>query len=104
MNIPTLPFGPMVTKEGTSTSEELIFRQNLITELNKGVGLFYYALPQVTDDQVTMLEAATIPNPAGGVLYTTPFGAAIYNITANSIMFAVDDGSGVPVFKTATLT
>jgi len=103
MNIPNLPFGAMTDKEGMPNSSELTFRQNLVTELQKNVGKFYFAFPQVTAADITMLEAATVPNPVGGVLYTTPFGAGVYNTTANSIMFSVDNGSGQPLFKTVTL-
>ncbi len=103
MNIPTLTFGQITDKEGMPTNSEFTFRQNLMTELQKGVGKFYYALPQVTAAEITMLEAATTTSSVGTVVYTTPFGAAVYNITANTIMFAVDDGTGVPLFKTATL-
>lgn len=104
MNIPNLPVGRIIEDNGNPTDQELTFRQNLISELQKNVGKYFFAPPQLSSAEIAQLELATEPSPAGGVIYVVPFGAWVYNTTTNAIMFAVDNGSGAPIFKTATLT
>ena len=106
VTIPNLPSGAMVDKEGFPTSEELNFRQTLITLLQRLVGAEGTVLPTQTAANITIIQNNTVPvytNPPS-TAYTCQYGTSLYDSTHNSIRMAVDDGSGNPIFRTVTLT
>lgn len=105
IRVPNLPVGKMVDENGAPTPEELTFRQRLVSSLQDNFGPEGLVAPTQTAANITVIQNNTTPNPSGGAAVPTcQFGTILYNVTANSIMIAVDDGSGSPIFKTVTLT
>jgi len=103
IRIPNLPLGPMTDSNGNPTDDELTYRQSLNTNLQTLFGKEGVVVPTLTATQITTIEGNSIGTGAN-LLYTTQYGTIVYNSTANSIMIAVDDGAGAPLFKTVTLT
>ena len=104
-NVPNVPIDPMyenkngqivMTSVGKNFFEQLIsfFYQNFSNE-----GL---VMPTQTASNIIAIQNFKYPNNT----YKTQYGTMIYNSdpSANSIMIAVNDGSGAPIFKTVTLT
>lgn len=100
IRVPNLPMGKMVDENGMPTDNELAFRQQLITTLNQLFGNEGCVVPTQTAANITVIQNNV--NPQGQ--YTCAFGTILYNSDANSIMIAVDNGAGAPLFKTVTLT
>lgn len=105
MNIPNLPVGAMIDDNGNPTPVELLFRQNLIQTLQQGAGPEGLVAPSqpnaaAPNNFITQIQNNT--DAQGN--YTCAYGTILYNSTANSIMIAVNNGSGAPIFKTVTLT
>jgi len=112
IRIPNLPTGPIVDANGVATDGESTFRRILITSLQKNFGSEGLVAPTQPNDAMTtpptdyidQIQNNTVFNPAtGNDEYTCQFGTILYNSTANSIMIAIDDGTGAPVFRTVTL-
>lgn len=102
MNIPNLPpLSPVVDEERNRTPVEQVFIQQLVTELQINAGPEGLVMPTLTAAQITIVQNNT--NPENGV-FTCQYGTMVYNSTANSIMIAINNGSGAPIFKTVTLT
>jgi hypothetical protein len=102
MNIPNLPaYSPIVDEQRNRTPVEQVFMQQLITELQQNAGPEGLVVPTLSADQIFMIQNNV--NPQNGQ-YTTAYGTIVYNSTANSIMIAINNGSGAPIFKTVTLT
>lgn len=105
IRVPNLPVGKMVGEDGNPTPEELTFRQRLVSSLQDNFGPEGLVAPTQDATNIAIIQNHTIPNPSGGApIPTCQFGTILYNVTANSIMIAVDDGAGNPIFKTVTLT
>lgn len=98
--IPNLPQNKMVDENGNPTPEELTFREALVTSLQNNLGSEGVVIPTQTAANITKIQNNQLPNGA----YSCQFGTMIYNSDANSIMIAVNNGSGAPIFKTVTLT
>jgi len=95
----------MVDDSGGTTGEEKTFRQALLTSLQKNFGDEGCVFPTQSSDNITLIQNNNYIDQATGLpVYTCQFGTGLYNSTANSMMFAIDDGTGKPVFKTVTLT
>lgn len=104
MNIPNLPTGNIVDENGALTSVWLTFFQNLISTLQLNASDNGLVAPMQTAANIAVIQNNTMPNPSGGSpIYTCAYGTSVYNVTANSIMYSVNDGSGAPIFKTVTL-
>ena len=104
IRVPNLPVGKVVDEEGSATQEELTFRHALITGLqtyfgNEGLVAPTQANTTAPADYITQIQNNKLPNGQ----YTCQYGTILYNSTANSVMIAVNNGSGQPVFKTVTL-
>lgn len=106
VRVPNLQSNKITDKDGNATDDELTFRHTLITNLQKLFGNEGCVVPTQNATNITIIQNNTVTNPGTGVsdTYTCQFGTILYNSTANSIMIAVDNGAGVPVFKTVTLT
>lgn len=105
VRIPNLPLGQMVDENGNATPSELTFRQTLLTNLQKNFGDEGCVIPIQTTANITTIQNNQAINNETGVLgYTCGYGRFIYNSDTNTIMVSVDNGLGVPVFKTVTLT
>jgi len=76
------------------------FFDQLINTLQKFAGEEGIVLPPQAASNITIIQNNQLQN----LSYTCNFGTGLYNSTANSIMFAINNGSGAPIFKTATLT
>lgn len=107
IRIPNLPTAKIVDENGFPTDDELTFRQALITLLQKNFGeeglvapTQSNALMPVGVDYINQIQNNQLPDGQ----YTCQYGTILYNSTANSMMMAIDDGAGAPIFKTVTLT
>ena len=105
IRIPNLLAGKMVDDKGYPTDDEKTFRQVLITSLQKNFGDEGVVLPsQSAANILTIQNNNYIDQATGLTVYSCQYGTMLYNSTANSIMIAVNKGSGQPVFRTVTLT
>lgn len=106
MNVPNLPVGQIVDKEGYPTDQMLTFLQNLVSGLQNNIGDQSFVLPTQTSAQITTIQNNVIPDPSNSLasLHTCEYGTGFYNSTANTITFCINNGSGLPIFKTVTLT
>ena len=105
IRIPNLPTGPIVNDKGNPTDGESTFRRILITSLQKNFGNEGVVVSAQSATDILKIQNNTVYNPAtGNNEFTCQFGTILYNSTANSIMIAIDDGTGAPLFKTVTLT
>jgi hypothetical protein len=102
-NVPNVPIDPMfenskdkivLTSVGKDFFEQLIkyFMNNFSSE-----GL-------VSPTQTTANINTIVSNQDNKLNYTSGFGRKFYNSTTNSMQVTINNGSGVPVIKTFTLT
>lgn len=102
--IPNLPLGQIADKNGMATDDFWTFLQILISNLQKYFSEEGLVSPSQTQNNITVIQNSTIPNPAGGAdLYTCAPGTFLYNSTNDTMLVSVLSG-GVPVFKTITVT
>lgn len=114
IRIPNLPTGRIVDENGNTSDEEQTFRQTLITSLQDNFGNEGCVVPSQTSANITKIQDHTIIDQATGLtVYTCQFGTLIFNnepydaITnpqGNSLLVAVDDGTGKPIFKIVNVT
>jgi hypothetical protein len=103
--IPNLPSGPIVDKDGNPTQAELNFRQMLLQQLQLLMGNEGLVMPMQSSSNITTIQDNSNLVPGTNITtYPCQFGTMIYNETDKSVMVAIDDGTGVPVFKTVTLS
>ena len=105
VTIPNLPSGAMVDKEGFPTTEELNFRQALITLLQRLIGSEGTVLPTQNATNIAIIQNNTVPvytNPPS-TAYTCQYGTSLYDSTDNIIYIAVNNGYGAPLFKEVVL-
>jgi hypothetical protein len=101
MNIPDLPIDAIIDPDtGRFSDVGKTFFQQLLTQMQNALSNEGFANPNQTATNITTIQN----NQNGKGQYTCAFGTCLYNSTANSIQFAIDDGTGAPIFKTATLT
>ena len=106
IRIPNLPNGQIVDDKGNATDDEITFRQALISQLQNNFGDEGCVVP--TQAYADML---TIQNHQNDQLqYTCAFGTCLYvpdfdvlGTPTISIVFAIDNGAGVPIFKRVSL-
>lgn len=105
IRIPNLPMGQITDDKGFATETEQTWRQTLISSLQNNFGSEGCVVPTQSAANILMIQNNNYLNDATGqTVYTCQYGTMLYNSTANSIMIAVNNGSGQPVFKTVTLT
>ena len=102
IRIPNLPNGEIVNEDGTATDDEQTFRQTLVSNLQRLFGSEGVVLPSLTTDEITIVQNNLLPDGS----YSCAFGTQIYNKTLGTVVIAVEFplSSGIPVFKTVTLT
>jgi len=100
IRIPNLPLGKWVDDDGAPTPEYLTFLQTVISSLQIYFGDEGCVFPTQNSDNITVIQNNQLPNGE----YSCQYGTGLYDETNNEIKFAVDDGSGAPIFKTVTLT
>lgn len=105
VRIPNLPLGQITDDKGFATETEQTWRQTLISSLQHNFGNEGCVVPTQTQANITMIQNNNyIDQATRQTVYTCQYGTMLYNSTANSIMIAVNNGSGQPVFRTVTLT
>lgn len=101
MNIPSLPVSGFFNDDKTDLSPAWRqFFDLLINALNTNASNEGLVLPTQNSTNIAVIQGNQLQNLA----YTLQYGTGLYNSTANSIMFAVNNGTGAPIFKTVTLT
>ena len=105
VRIPNLPMGQITDGKGFATETEQTWRQSLISSLQNNFGPEGCVLPTQSAANIITIQDNNYIDPATRLpVYTCQYGTMLYNSTANSIMIAVNNGSGQPVFRTVTLT
>lgn len=107
MNIPNLPvdnIGTYTDDKGKTYPIELSeswtnFLNQLIKELQTNTSNEGLVAPTQSAANITTIQGNQLSNGQ----YTCQYGTIVYNSTAKSMMMAVDNGAGVPIFKTVTL-
>ncbi len=108
LRVPNLPQGKMVDTNGMPTDDELSFRQTLITLLQSLFGEQGLVAPGQTAANVTRIQNNVTKNQGAVPVdqHTCAFGTILYESDTGLVKIAIEDplGSGIPVFKTVTLT
>lgn len=108
IRIPNLPIGKMVDEQKNPTDDELTFRTALVNGLQTLFGNEGCVVP--TQSYANMLLIQNNLNTLGQ--YTCQFGTCLYvpdfpvggpPVATPSIVFSVDSGGAVPLFKRVTL-
>lgn len=103
MKIPQFLDIAVIEKRGEEyfwTAEWRDIIKQLMSELSTDASDEGLVMPTQNATNITTIQNNTLSNGAA----TCQFGTGLYNSTANSIMFCINDGSGNPIFKTVTLT
>lgn len=108
MNIPNLPVSDMVDKNGNASDVEQIFRQNLISALQQGVGQEGFQLSSQTAANILIIFNAvdsqgTRTAQPGTLIYETDTVPAVPGPQTGSIRAIILE-NGVLALKTVTLT
>lgn len=111
IRVPNLPVGKWIDEKGQPTDDFLTFMQALIYQLQRNMGNEGLVAPSQNDENITIIQDnKTKPYIGGPESYTCQFGTFIYQTDSSdpltSVKVAVEDptGSGIPVFKTVTLS
>jgi len=116
IRIPNLPKGKIVDENGYPTVEEQTFRQTLLTLLQNNLGDMGTVVTSLSQSNINQIvnntQTMTVPGNPSIVTYTCPFGTLFYNIDAPSmsnpggygLQVTVNNGGGVPVLKTVTIS
>lgn len=108
IRVPNLPTGEIVKEDRTATDDELTFRQGLITSLQQNFGSEGVVVPTQSYADMLIIQNNQLPNGQ----YTCAFGTCLYvpdfpvggpPVATPSIVFSVDSGGGVPLFRRVTL-
>ena len=102
--IPALPIGKMVDANGEPSTEELIFRQVLISSLISNVGSEGLVAPSQTTTDIATIVAATeqAQGAVPDVEYTCQPGTFFYDTTTNKVMVTILV-AGVPTLREVSL-
>ncbi len=101
MNIPQVPLDDLIDKSTNDiASSWRNFFNQLVSELQTYVSNEGFVNPTQSASDISIIEGNQLADGS----YTCGFGRCLYNSTANTIQFSIDDGSGAPEFKTVTLT
>lgn len=100
MKIPNLPIDKLIdsTTNDISSSWRQFF-DFLIKQLQSNASNEGVVSPSQSASDILKIQNNQLQN----LSYTCQYGTSIYNSTANSIMFAINNGANVPLFKTVTL-
>ncbi len=104
IRIPNLPTGKIVDESGMPTSDEIFFRQALLSLLQNVLSDEGLVMPSQTTSNITIIQDNVVINPGvSGTEYTCLPGTFIYNSTNDTVQVSVLVGD-VPTFKTVTVT
>ena len=98
--IPNFENLPIIQAGGVWSDTWSLIMQQLLSTLQTNFGPEGLVAPTLTAAQITAVQNNQLPNGA----FTCQYGTIVYNSTANSMMMAVNNGAGAPIFKTVTLT
>ena len=105
--IPNLPVGQMVDKDGNPTQQEIVFRQNLITNLQQNFDTQGCVVTSQDTTNINIIVEQNAVDPVTGQVdptqYVCPPGTLFYNVTTDELQCVVLVGT-VPTLKTVTLT
>ena len=106
MNIPNFIDTRVVDEKGYFTAEYKIILQQLFSELQDNAGPEGLVAPTQTAAKILLIAAAFRPTSTlnSTPVYSCQYGTILYDSTNNTGRFAINNGSGAPVFKTITLT
>lgn len=106
IRVPNLPIGKMVGENGEATDDEMLFRQTLVSSLQRLFGSEGCVLPTQSYANMLVIQNKQLPSGA----YSCAFGTGLYvpdfpvlAVPTPSIVFSVNSGGGVPLFKRVTL-
>jgi hypothetical protein len=99
MRIPNIPVGKVLNEEGYLSDEFKTFFYELIKTMQENLGDEGLVSPTQTASNLTIIQNNVLPNGA----YSCKFGTTLYDSTNNTGRFAIDNGSGAPIFKTFVL-
>ncbi len=101
--IPPLPLGAMTNSDGTPTPDELLFRQNLMTSLQKIAGSEGLVAPsQTAADIATIVANTATAQNATTTNYTCEAGTFFYNTTTNTVHVTILV-AGIPTLRQVVL-
>ncbi len=104
IRIPNLPTGRIVDESGMPTSDEIFFRQALLSLLQNVLSDEGLVMPSQTAADIIIIQDNVVTNPGVvGTEYTCAPGTFIYNSTNDTVQVSVLV-AGVPNFKTVTVT
>lgn len=102
-NVPNVPIDPMYEVKGNQvllTSVGKNFFEQFISFFFMNFSNEGLVAPTQTAANITTLQ--NFQNSNG--TYKTQYGTILYDSDDNSIRIAINNGSGIPIFKTVTLT
>ena len=101
MNIPNLPVDKLIDDETKDLHENWRkFFDQLVNQLQVHASNEGIVHPTQSSANILKIQGNQLQN----LSYTAQYGTGLYNSSDNTMMFAVNNGSGAPIFKTATLT
>lgn len=109
MNVPSLPTDKFLNEKGDMADSYRLFFDQLIKVMQSNLSNEGFVNPTQSNsgatsppNKITLIQDNQLSNGQ----YTAGFGRCLYNSTANSIMFTINDlsPSNKPIFKTVTLT
>lgn len=114
IRIPNLPVGQMVDSTGSPTTDELTFRQTLISNLQKYFGNEGIVIPVQDAVSVALIQNNSVIDTGSGLpVYTCQLGTMLYQLdpidyTQDKVLIAVRNDNTYPatppIFKVVTLT
>jgi hypothetical protein len=100
MMVPNLPTSPITNQDGTLSDVGKDFFNALISGLQANFSNEGLVAPPQNASNITTIQNNQLENSQ----YTCQYGTILYDSTNNSGRFAINNGSGAPIFKTITLT
>lgn len=103
-NIPKMDFrgNKFTNEDGTLTEVAQSFFDLLSNVLIKNIGPEALVAPTQSATNINTIVNNVTTGPTGLTTYTCQFGTIIYDSDTNTTLVCLNNGSGVPVFKTIT--
>lgn len=102
MMIPTMDFRgqQFVNEDGTLTAVAQSFLDSLLSLMQSNLGQEGLVMPPQKSSDITIIQNNINKSPTEIITYTCNYGTMIYDETNNVGKLALNNGSGVPIFKT----
>jgi hypothetical protein len=101
MNVPSFLDSRVIKEDGTWTDEWKTIMQALFQNMQSNLGNEGLVMPMQSAANIATIQNNTVL-VNGNTIYTCSYGTMIYNSSANTAQVALNNGSGVPMFKTIT--